>query len=214
MGCFAKGCLTFIIIGFILIAGVCGTAWFFYHKVATNLLSNAPSDVRIEAPTEAQYQAAEQAHTQLTEAIRTKKETTIAFTGPDLNALLVRDPDFEFLRNRGRIAIANSALTLDLSAPLDVLPWPGMNGRWFNGTIRFKFSYNDGMFSSELLSAEAGGHQFPTSFLSGFNSSFNRTMNQSFHEELDRNETAAKFWKQIKSMTLEGDKLLVTTQAD
>ena len=168
----------------------------------------------MEAPTEAESRAAEQSSAQLKAAIANNTETTVTFTGPELNALLLSDTDLSFLRNRGRIAIANSVMSIEMSAPLDALPWPGMKGHWFNGTVRFTFTYTLGIFRVDLESAKAGGHEFPRAFLSSFNSAFNRSMNQAFQEELDKNNSGSRFWRHIKSMSLEGDKLVITTKPD
>lgn len=198
--------------GFLLTAAVVGCGWYLYHQVTTNLISSAPSDIRIEAPTELESRAAEDSYARLKAAIANNTETTVTFTGPELNALLLSNTDLSFLRNRGRIAIANSVMSIDMSAPLDALPWPGMKGRWFNGTVRFTFAFNDGRFRIDLESAKAGAHEFPSAFLSAFNSSFNKSMNESFEEELDKNRRETEFWKHIKSMSLQGDKLVVTTK--
>ena len=57
-------------------------------------------------------------------AIADNKETTVEFTGADLNALFARDPDFEDLRGRVRIEIADSTMTIAVSAPLSSIPLP------------------------------------------------------------------------------------------
>jgi len=214
MGCFAKGCLTVLILGFIFCAVVIGGSWIFYKKTFNNLTSAAPSDVRLEAPTQAEIQKAENSHTRLNEAIAGNQETTVEFTGPELNALLSRDPDFDFLRDKRRIDIANSVMTVTLSAPLDALQWPGLKGRWFNGTLRFSVAYAFGIFRVDIKSAEANGHQFPSMLLSGFNSSFNQNMNKAFQDELGRNQRGTEFWNHVKSMSLEGDKLVLTTKPE
>lgn len=200
--------------GGLLTAAVVGCGWYLYHQVNTNLISSAPSDIKIEAPTEAESRAAENSYARLKAAIANNTETTISFTGPELNALLLSDTDLKFLRNRGRIAIANSVMSVDMSAPLDALPWPGMKGRWFNGTVRFTFAYADGRFRVDLESAKAGEHEFPGALLSTFNSSFNDSLNEAFQQEIDKNRRETEFWKHIKSMSLQGDKLIVTTKPE
>jgi hypothetical protein len=105
-------------------------------------------------------------------------------------------------------------MTVALSAPLDVLPWPGLKGRWFNGTLRFTMAYAFGIFRVDIKSAEANGHEFPSLFLSSFNSSFNESMNKGFQEELRKNDRGTEFWNHIKSISLEGDKLVMTTKAE
>jgi len=213
MGCFAKGCLTVLVLGFLFCAIVGIGGWFFYKKTFNNLTSTGPADVRVEKPTSAQVQRAENSATRLDEAISANQETTVEFTGPELNHLLQRNSDWDFLRGRSRIDISDSTMTVALSAPLDALPWPGLKGRWFNGTVRFGLNYSYGAFDLDLKSAEANGHEFPTTFLSSFNSSFNESMNEAFQKELRRNRSN-EFWNHVKSISLQGDKLIITTKPD
>ena len=214
MGCFAKGCLTVLIVGFLCVAVVGVGGWLFYKKTFKNLTSTEPADVQIERPSPAQITAAEDSRTRLDEAIARNQETTLEFTGPELNYLLQRNTDWDFLRGRSRIDIADSTMTVALSAPLDKIPWPGFKGRWFNGTVRFSMTYTSGEFQLEIISAEANGNQFPNSLLSSFNSSFNDSMNDEFRKEIRKNTRQSEFWSHVKSISLQGDKLIVTTKAD
>jgi hypothetical protein len=215
MGCFAQGCLIVLIIGFILIAGVIGSAWFILHKAVNNLTSVGPATVQIEQPSEAQFQAAEDSLTRLNKAIANGEETTVEFTSADLNALLARDEDFKEFRGRARIDIADSMMTIDLSVPLDSIRWRRLQRRWFNGTARFGLSYSSGQFRIDLESAEAGGHRLPGRFIAEtFMASFNDGLNESFQEKLREHATGETFWEHVKSISLTGDKLVVTTQRD
>jgi hypothetical protein len=89
-----------------------------------------------------------------------------------------------------------------------------LKGRWFNGTLRFKMAYAFGIVRVEIKSAEANGHEFPSLFLSSFNSSFNESMNKSFQDKLRKNDRGTEFWNHIKSISLEGDKLVMATKAE
>ena len=213
MGCFAKGCLTLLIIGFILIAGVIGGTWYICRKAADTLTSSEPVDLRIVPPDEAQVRTAERSVTRVKTAIATRQETTVVFTAADLNALVDRDPDFSEVRGRMRIDIADSIMTITMSAPLDDIHWARLKRRWFNASATFGFAYAFGMFRVDIKSAEANGHQLPDEFLSSFVSSFNRSFNQRFREKLRENDSA-EFWNHVKTISLEGDKLVVTTQAE
>ena len=210
MGCFAKGCLTVLVLGFFLLAAVGVGGWWFYKKTFNSLTSAGPADVRIEAPTPEVIQRAQGTQARLDEAIAKNQETTVEFTGPELSVLLAREADLDFLRDRCRIEIANSIMTVTLSAPLDRLPWPGVKGRWFNGTVRFSMSYSNGEFEVDLQSAEANGREFPDVFLSGFNNTFSDAMNEAFHDARRRNDH--EFWSHVKTMALQGDKLVLTTK--
>lgn len=214
-GCCAKGCLTLLILGFLFILIVGGGGWYFYKKTFTNLTSTAPIDVQVQPPTAAQQKSAEESSTRLNEAIARNQETTIELTGPELNVLLQRNADWDFLRGRTRIEIADSNMTVAVSAPLDRLPWPGLKGRWFNGTLRFSMTYSTGRgFEIDIISVEANGNEFPTSFLSAFNSSFTDSMNDEFQKELRRHNRETEFWNHVKSIALRGDKLVITTKAE
>jgi len=212
MGCFASGCLIALILGFLLLAGLGIGGWFFYKSTVDNLTSSGPADVRMEAPSPEVVQKAESARTRLDQAIAKNEETTIELTGPELAVLLSRhDADLDFLRDRCRIDIANSIMTVTLSAPLSRVPWPGMKGRWFNGTVRFGMTYANGEFEVDIQSAEANGREFPDVFISGFNNTFTEAMNEAFADaRRDRND----FWTHVKTMKLEGDKLVLTTKPD
>lgn len=212
MGCFAKGCLTVLVLGAFFIAAIGVGGWFIYKKTVNNLTSYSPGDVQVEAPTPAQIQSAESTRAHLDEAIAREQETTVEFTGPEINYLLARNPDLEFIRGRSRIEIADSVMTVTLSAPLNRLRLPGLKGRWFNGTIRFSMTYASGKFELEIISAEANGNELHSSFLSAFNGAFSESTNEAFEETLDRNERGHEFWSHVKTMSLQGDKLIITTK--
>jgi hypothetical protein len=213
IGCFAAGCLTVLILGFIFFAGVIGSVWFVCHKIArSNLISNEPAEVRLEQPSDAQFRAAESSLTRVKSANATGQEVSVAFTAADLNALLAREPDFQDLENRVRIEIENSTLTITLSAPLDS-SWQAMKGRWFNGSLRFSGNYESDMFRLNLESARAGDYELPSFFLSTATSWINLALNENL-DDWEKDEFGPDFWRHIKSIKLEGDKLVVTTQAD
>ena len=90
MGCFAKGCLTLLVLGFFLIAALGVGGWWFYKKTFNSLTSAGPSDVRIEAPTPEVIQKAESSKARLDQAIAKNEETTIELTGRAGCAALAR----------------------------------------------------------------------------------------------------------------------------
>jgi len=215
MGCVAKGCLTILIAGFLLLACIIGGSWYLYVKTVNNLTSPAAADVQVTPPSESQFQTAENSMNRLRTAIADNKETTVEFTAADLNALFARDAAFKDWRDRVRVEIADSIMTVTVSAALTSIPLPRLKNRWFNGTIRFSFSYDSGAFNFDIKSAEAGGHQLPDIFLTSSSlSSFNDSMNQSFHETVKNNNEGSEFWNHVKKMSVVGDKLVVTTQPE
>jgi len=212
MGCFAKGCLTLVVVVFVLVAGIIGGAWFLYGKAINLFTSTQPVNVPVEQPTDAQFQAAEAKLARLHQAIANNQEIAIDFTAADINALIARDPGFAGVRGRVHVAIADSIVTLQLSAPLTHLPLPKLKERWFNGTARFEFTYHLGQFLIGAKSAEANSRAFPEQFFASFNASFNRSLNQRFQQDLQKNQQEATFWKRIKAMDVNGDRLVIQTE--
>jgi hypothetical protein len=215
MGCFAKGCLVVAIAGLALAVIIAGSSWYLYRKALNNFTSTQPADIRIEPPpSDTQFRAADATLTRLREAMANNQEVTVEFTATDLNTLVARHPDFARERGKMRFDLTDSIMTLDFSAPLDSVPLPRIKGRWFNGTARFAFGYELGHFTFDIKSADAGRRHLPKRMLSPrFVSAFSSSFSKSFSESLQKNQRAADFWQHVKSMTVQGDKLVVTTQA-
>ena len=213
MGCFAKGCITLLIIGFLFTIGAIGGTLYLCFKAAAVLTSTEPVDLQLKPPDAAQIRAAEGSLNRLKQATERGEEATIGFTAADLNALINRDQDLDFIHGHIRIDIANSIMTVNVSAPLNEIEWNRVRGRWLNGSAEATVSYAFGMFHFDLHKAELNGHRVPASVVSGFVSSFNQSFNSHFHDSLEK-EGITEFWDQIKSIELQDDKLVITTKAE
>jgi hypothetical protein len=211
-GCFAKGCLVVIIAGGLLICAFGISAWFFYGKAIGMFTATQPADVRIENVSDVDLQNAEKKLNQLDQATASNQETTVEFSAAELNAMIAREPLFADLNNRARLAIVDSLMTLEVSVPLDSVPWRKMRGRWFNGRARFGFSFNGGEFDFDPKSVEVSGQVFPEEFFTGMMPTLNQSINDGFRRGIEKNNQAALFWKHIKTMRLDRDKVVVVTQ--
>jgi hypothetical protein len=212
MGCFATCCLSLLILGFVCIAGVLGTGWYVYHKLASNnIISDAPIAIQVEQPSEAQYQTAESSLTKLKTAANERREETVSFTAEDLNALLARDPDFRDLAGHARIEIADSTMTVSLSAPIDSFLWSSKKRRWFNGIVRFTGRYENDEFQMNIESASGGDYDVPSYILSRVNSNISQVITDNTDDW--RRELGVDL-RRVKRMSIEGDKLIVTTKAE
>ena len=213
MGCFAKGCLTLIVVGLVLAAVLVGGSLFVLNRAIHVFTSTEPVQIQVRPATPAELQVAKAKLDTLRSAARNHQEATIEFNADEINALIATEPEFHGARGHVRVAIANSIASLDVSAPLDSMHWKRLKGRWFYGNIQLRFSYVDENFNFDLRSAEANGHQFPRAILtSDFMQSFNRSFNESFHRESAKHPEANNLWRHIKMASLQGDKLVVTTR--
>lgn len=212
MGCFAGGCLLILaILAFIVVVGGIG-AWFFYGKAVAMFTSPQSANVRIENVSDSELQNAENKLNLLGQATANNEETTVEFSAAELNAMIAREPLFADLNNRARVAIADSLMTVEMSVPLDQTKLRKLRGRWFNGTARFGFTFNDDAFAFELKSGEANGQALPQEFFIGFMPTFNRSFNEGFKNEVAKNDQAANFWRHIKTIAIDRDKLVVSTK--
>src|SRR5437764_9214139 len=178
MGCFAKGCLTLIIGGLVLLVVLVGGAIFLANRAVQVFTSTQPVQVRVLPATPAELQVAKAKLDTLRSAAKNHQEATIEFNANEINALIANEPEFRGAAGHARVAIANSIASLAVSAPLDSMHLKRLNGRWFNGHIQFGFSYVDENFNFDIRSAEASGHHFPRPILtSDLMQSFNRRFN-------------------------------------
>jgi hypothetical protein len=211
-GCSGKGCLAAVVAGILLLVlGIAG-GWFAFNYIVRTFTAAQAASIQIEQVSAPQMQLAESKMNTLRSAIRNRQESTIQFTAADLNALVANDPGFRGARGRAHFAIANSTVSLDLSVPLTSVPWKIFRSRWFNGRVQFGVSYVDDNFSFDLKSAEANGHDVPRAFFTPqFSRSFNRSFNDSFHRQSSQHRQDV-FWRNLKMISVQDDKLIVTTR--
>ena len=213
MGCFAKGCLTLIIAGIAFLAICIFGGWWFLNRLINQYTSSESANIEVTQPTPAEFQAAEAKWNSLRTAIRNNQETTVEFTATDINALIANDPDFRSARGRVRVAIADSIVSLDVSAPLKSMKWRAARDRWFNGNIRFGMTFIDDDFSFELKSADANGRRLPSIlFTSDFERKFSEGFNESFRSSSAQHRERNEDLRHIRSLSVQDDKIIVTTR--
>ena len=84
MGCFAKGCLTVVIV-FVLLAGITfGGLYYYAGKAVDNLTSSQPSAIRVEQPTDDQYASATTKLNRMAAGYQSGKEEVVEMTATDL----------------------------------------------------------------------------------------------------------------------------------
>lgn len=211
-GCCAGGCFSIIVIGLVLIALLIGASVFFVGKALSAFTSDAPVVVQAAEPTAAQITAASAKVDQIRTAAHTQQQATVEFSADELNALIARHPSFEKLRGKVHVGMANSILNVEMSAPLTNLHWPGFKHRWFNGTARFGLAYDEDRFSLDVKSLEANGRTIDLSPLQRLADRINNSFNDRFERTQRHDRDSAEFWENVESMSVVGDKLIITTK--
>jgi hypothetical protein len=206
------GCLSIIVIMGVALGLFVAGVWYLYAKSIDSLTDTAPTAVLMETPTEEQFAAASTKLEQLRTGASTKQAVTVEFTAAELNALIARHESFRDFRGKARIAIADSVATLDLSVPLRDLPLPRVRHRWFNGSLRVGFSYDQDQFSLDVQSLKANGRDIDLSFLQNIADNLNREFNKGFDKAQRESEHSNEFWENVDAMKLLYDKLIITTK--
>jgi acyl dehydratase len=205
------GCTTMFVVAILGLVLILGGTWWSYIWAVDRFTSSQPGTVQMEMPSDEQLTAASNKVAAIHAATRDHQPVTVEFTAAELNALIARHPDFDEMRGKFRVAMADSILTLDMSVPLSVFPWPRIKDRWLNGTARFGLIYHDGNFTFALRSLTANDRDLSVSFLKGFAGAFNDSFNEGFTKSRREHEHAREFWADVKTLAVIDDKLVVTT---
>jgi hypothetical protein len=215
-GCCAAGCGTLAFIGIALVALLIGALWYLYARTVDTLTDPHPTAVQLEEPNEAQFAAANQKFQTLQNATQTGEVVTVEFTADDLNALIARHPDemWRDMRGKVRVAIADSIATVDMSVPLTQVRLPRVQNRFFVGRAEFGFAYNDDGFRFAPRVVEAGGVTIGEDVWNELAGTFDTYFNQEWDREQRERPARAedRFWRQIRSAEVTGDRLVVTTR--
>ena len=202
---------------FIALAGlalVVGGLWYLYGKAIDSITAPQPTTVQLEEPSAEQFTAASEKLAQVRNAANAKQGVTVEFTAADLNALIARHPQFEDLRGKMRVGIANSLVTLDLSVPISGVPLTRTKRRWFNGRTSFGFSYDENGFSFAPRSLEANGHTIAEEMFRDLAPMINYYFDHEYSQSdtTDNESESDRVWQQVRSLPVVDDKVVVTTK--
>ena len=212
MGCFAKGCLTLVVVGIAMAAISGGSLYYYFGKFVDNLTAPQSVAIRVEQPTDAQFTNATAQLKRLSEAYQSGQETTVELTAADLNALIARRPDFAQMRGKSFITIADGNFGAEVSLPLDKIPLSRLKGRFFNGKFVTFFEWNNDEVTFKPKVVEANGKAMPEWALSQLatadsqrqiNEELKKSTNREFRSQLER----------FKSIRITGDRVILVTKA-
>jgi hypothetical protein len=212
MGCFAKGCLTFVVVGILVVAITAGGGYYYLKKFVNTLTSDKPVAIRVENPTDVQMQAAAAKAQALTDAYNNGREVTVELTGSDLNALIARNPKMADYRGTMYYSIANSEVSADVSLPLDAVPFQMFKKRYFNGHFVTFFELNNGEITFKPKLIEANGRSVPDVVMSRINSPDGQ---RQINDELKKpnQKEIRTYLDRFKSIRVVGDRLVIVTRA-
>jgi hypothetical protein len=150
MGCFAKGCLTLVVFGLILVAACfAGYYWGlrhhsalmrgFYWLTRTHMLAESPTEVPRYQPAEGEMEAIKERWDVFENAVRQHESAEIELTANDLNALIERNR-----RLRGQVFISADGNRLRVQTSIPLQEYLHRKGYYLNADVTIQ---SDGLHS-------------------------------------------------------------------
>jgi len=182
MGCFAKGCLIFIILAVLLVViGIGGSLGSVRHvylsdKPAPIPQASAPSETgavtpggtSMATPGEASAAVRERLDT-MKQAARAHERTGVELTAADINALIAANRKS---RGLASVGIDGNVALVQVSIPLERLAVPfrnafGLGDRYLNATVTIVAPPGTNASNVQLSDVKVNGHSFPADLLDG-----------------------------------------------
>ena len=175
MGCFAKGCLTLIVLAILLVVvGIGGTYWSLRHvylsdkpapipeaSAPTETSAATPGETSVATPSEKSAEVRERLDT-MKQAARAHERTGVELTAADINALIAANRKS---RGTASVGINGTVAQAQFSIPLQRLDVPfrnalGLGDRYLNATVTIVAPPGTNASSVQLSEVTLNGHTF------------------------------------------------------
>lgn len=182
MGCFAKGCLIFIVLAILLVVvGIGGSLWSVRHvylsdKPAPIAQSSAPPETGAVTPGGTSMATPSERSTAVRERLNTMKQAArahepneVVLTAADINALIAANRKSSGMASVG---IDGNVALVQVSIPLERLAVPfrnafGLGDRYLNATVTIVAPPGTNASNVQLSDVKVNGHSFPADLLDG-----------------------------------------------
>ena len=180
IGCFAKGCVTLIVLSILLIVvGVGGTFWGVRHvylsdkpapipeaTASTETSAATPGEASAPAPVQRSEEVRERLDT-MKQTARAHEETEVELTAADINALIAANRKS---RGTASVGINDTVLQAQFSIPLQRLDVPfrkafGLNDRYLNANVTIVAPPGTNASSVQLREVTLNGHGIPAGLM-------------------------------------------------
>ena len=211
LGCFAKGCITVIIVLMLLGVLIGAVGWYMVNSVKV-FISDKPVAVRSFQASDPQFQDVQRRYTEFVQAVNAGKAATFSLSADDLNTLIARDPDFKKDRGRIFVDIKDSEIMAEASFPVE--NQGGRQKAYFNGRVYFSASYTDDEATMHVRKVESlDGQPLSTFLLRFFNQiDIGQIFNQSMRDERRKGAAWAEAMEKVDKIVVEKDHIVVTAK--
>ena len=216
MGCFAKGCITVVIVLMLLGVLIGGVSWYMFNSFKV-FISPTPVAVRSFQATDEQFQDVTRRYTEFVQALNAGRAATFSLSADDLNTLIARNPDFKNKRGRIFVDIKDSEIIAEASFPIEDSNTRRRSGgqkMYFNGRVSFGASYTDGEAAMQVRKVESLDGKPMSDFLLRF---FNRLdlgqlFNQAMRDEQRKGSAWAEAMEKVDKIVVENGHIVATAK--
>ena len=216
-GCFARGCITVVILFVCGVFLLGGFGWYAYATMAP-FFSIRPVPIRSYPANSAQYSGLLDRFRVFLATLDAQHAATIAYSAEDLNDLVACAPSAWDLRGKVYFSIANDELISELSfvLPVNRNGPPNQPVYCFNGKAHTSVSFADGEWTFGFHDLETlDGKPAPALLAvlvksAGFGRGFNASLNDTFHRKINENPSTAEFIGKIRSIGIAQNRLVIT----
>ncbi len=215
IGCFAKGCITVIILLMLLGVGIGAAGWYLMRNITT-FVAPTPVPIRTFQATPEQYQEVVTRYVAFIQALNAGKAATFSLSSDDLNTLIARDPEFKDVRGKLYMTVEKDEIVAETSFPIpqDTRRFGrgGASNAYFNGRMRFAASYSGGEASLFIHRIESmKGDPMSDGLLSLLNKAdFGNAFNQVLHDERRKGTPWAEAMSKVQKIVVEDGHIVAT----
>ena len=201
-GCLFYGCLTVVILGIFVVAGITFGIWKL-KEYALSYTDTMPREfARVIIPPEKIAEFSERIDA-FSSAVKEGKNTgPLVLTAEEVNALIYDHMGFKELKGGIQVSFNDDKIKGQVSIPLDKLVFGLGEGRYLNGSASFNVSCENGVLIVALDSLEVKGRQVPDIIMSQLRS-------ENLAKNLYKDVENAKLIKRLKRIQLRDGKLII-----
>jgi hypothetical protein len=204
-----KGCLIAIGVA-ILVVGITaavliGIGVSKYRRFRDTYTDTQAVPVPVAEVTEAEGRRLQRKAEALETAVTQGRAETFTLNETELNQFIATLPRFESLRGRVALRIEGDVVKATASIPLDMLPFPGLAGRYLNGEIGLDVECEHGRLEVYATEVVVRGQPLPEEFMSQLRG---RNLAQ---DAADDPDVASKL-RNIESIRVESGQVVVQTR--
>lgn len=205
MGCWGIGCIVCVVVAILLMIGTGITTYLIYAKVKS-FTAAVSVPVPVDEGTPERYAEIHQRMEEVRLAILSNQVVKAEFTAEELNICIAQNPELKDIKGKVYFKFEKGLAHTQASIPLNGIP--GFSGRYLNGLVQTSISIEDGKLNLVPQVIQVSGQNIPPDIMAQLKKSFQ----DGFDAKMDENPKTRAVLERIRSLKIEGDKVMIETR--